>query len=347
MGDLVVPDEVGVRRGHPAVDVAHQRVQREVTQDGGGRGAQHRIDAAALQARFDLQAAGVASVDHLPHDVGDGQREQPAHRVRVGQHVVRRVLAVLGAVGDRAEREDRILAVAGEHVRPRHTPVDEQAMAVGLAVLDDRRIAGPVRREHLAEVLVVPAERGHVLVVAVEDAGLARPGLRRQVALPSGDLMCAAPHPAGQRRHGARRDRPPQDGFGEAVDLQEEHAGHIGRCGRLEAVDHPPHRLALEHGVVVEREHAAEDDGRRGHEQRREDRRPPAVDDQSVEQLVDRHEERAVQEEDEQPGRPEERPGEVAGHDRPDHRVQDRQERRRRGTRYPSRGSRCRAGSRR
>ncbi len=260
VGDLVVPDEVGVRRGHAAVDIAHQRVQREVAQDRGGRGAQHRIDAAAFQARFDLEAAGVASVDHLPHDVGDGQGEQPAHRVRVGQHVVRRVLAVLGAVGDRAEREDRILAVAGEHVRPRHATVDEQAVAVGLAVLDDRRIAGPVRREHLAEVLVVPAERRHVLVVAVEDAGLARPGLRRQVALPSGDLMGAAAQPAGQCRHGAGGDRPSQDGFGEAVDLQEEHAGDVGRGGRLEAVDHPPHRLALEHGVVVEREHAADDD---------------------------------------------------------------------------------------
>ena len=200
-------------------------------------------------------------------------------------------------------------------------------MAVGLAVLDDGRIAGPVRREHLAEVLVVPAERGHVLVVAVEDAGLAGAGLRRQVALPAGDLMGAATYPAGQRRHGARRDRPPQDGFGEAVDLQEEHPGHVGRCGRLEAVDHAPHRLALEHGIVVERQHAADDDGRRGHEQRREERRPPAVDDQSVEQLVDRHQDRAVQEEDEQSGRPEEGSGEVAGDDRPDDRVQDRHER--------------------
>ena len=184
----------------------------------------------------------------------------------------------------------------------------------------------PVRRQHLAKVLVVPAERRHVLVVAVEDAGLTRPRLGRQVALPSGDLMGAAPHPTGQRRHGPGHDRPPQDRFGEAVDLQEEHAGHVGRCGRLEAVHHAPHRLALEHGIVVERQHAADDDGRRGHEQRREKCRPPAVDDESVEQLVDRQQDRAVQEEDEQSGRPEERSGEVAGDDRPDDRVQDRHE---------------------
>ena len=34
VGDLVVTDEVGVRRRHAAVDVAHQGVQGEVAQDG-------------------------------------------------------------------------------------------------------------------------------------------------------------------------------------------------------------------------------------------------------------------------------------------------------------------------
>ena len=118
VGHLVVSDEVGVGGGHAAVDVAHQRVQGEVAQDRRRRGPQHRVDPAALEARLDVRPAGSAAIGDLAEHVGDGQRQQSADGIRVRQHVVRRVLAVLAAVGDGAEREDRVGAVAGEHVRP-------------------------------------------------------------------------------------------------------------------------------------------------------------------------------------------------------------------------------------
>jgi hypothetical protein len=66
----VVHTVFGVGRGHPAVDVAHQRVQREVAQDRGGRGAQHRM---VIYEPF-AQAFAPARTD------GAAKAERPAAR---------------------------------------------------------------------------------------------------------------------------------------------------------------------------------------------------------------------------------------------------------------------------
>jgi hypothetical protein len=60
--DLVVADEVGVGGGDAAVDVADQRVHRDVAQDGRGRRTQQRIHAAAIEAWFDAPASRPAPI---------------------------------------------------------------------------------------------------------------------------------------------------------------------------------------------------------------------------------------------------------------------------------------------
>ena len=82
MGDLVVADEVGVGGGHTPVDVAHQRVDRQVAQDRGRGGTQDRVDPTALELRLDAVASGAASIDDLAPGVREGQREQSTDRVR-------------------------------------------------------------------------------------------------------------------------------------------------------------------------------------------------------------------------------------------------------------------------
>jgi hypothetical protein len=232
--------------------------------------------------------------DQLAADVGDREHQQPADSVRIRQHVVGGVAAVAGAIEQRAEGEGRLGAVAGEHVRARGTAVDEQAVAVGLAPLDRRSIAGTVRREDLAELLVVPAECRHVVVVAVQDAGLTGAGLGGEIALPPDDVVCSGPDPSGECRGATFADRPSEYRFGEPVDLEEEDAGHVGRRRRFETFDHALHRLSLPHRIVVDRQQRADGDSYGGHQQRREHRPAGAVDAEPVEHRLDQQQDQTV-----------------------------------------------------
>ena len=78
-------------------------------------------------------------------------------------------------------------------------------------------------------VLLPPAEGRHVVVVAVQEPGLAGAGLRGPVGLPALEPVRAA-RAASAPMWGAlpSAQRPAQDVVGEAVDLEEDDAGHVG-----------------------------------------------------------------------------------------------------------------------
>ena len=126
-----------------------------------------------------------------------------------------------------------------------------------------------------AAVLLPPAERRHVVVVAVQQPGLAGAGLRGPVGLPALQPVAVVVHPARERRRVAVAQRAPQHVVGEAVDLQEQHAGHVASappaCVRLSwrrddvAVHRSPRSSAST---------AADERRQRGQRERDDERRP-------------------------------------------------------------------------
>ena len=102
---------------------------------------------------------------------------------------------------------------------------------------ETRRTISPgvdrVARDHqVLAVALVPAEGRDAVVVAVEDARLAGRGHRRQDRLPARQLVAAVADPAGHRVDGAGPDAAGEDRMGEAVDLDDDEAGLVGRRRR-------------------------------------------------------------------------------------------------------------------
>jgi hypothetical protein len=113
------------------------------------------------------------------------------------------------------------------------------------------RIARVVGHDRGVAVLLPPAEGRHVVVAAVQEAGLAGAGLRRPVGLPALEPVRALAQPARHDRCVAVADRAPQDLVREAVDLQEDDPRDVAddraRPPRLAADD-----VALPGVVVVD-----------------------------------------------------------------------------------------------
>ncbi|MFM9124945.1 MAG: AMP-binding enzyme, partial [Actinomycetota bacterium] len=184
VGDLVVADERGVEDGTARVGVADHGLDGDVAEDDHGDGAQERVAEAALHAGHDVAADLLRGGEQLAADVDDPEHQRAEHRVRVGE--VREVVGAAGRAGlQRGDREARVLGVARDEVAAARAAAGEEAAPVGVAALDLRGARGVVRDDELAALLLVPAERGDVLVRAVQDAGLAGAGLRRPVALPA------------------------------------------------------------------------------------------------------------------------------------------------------------------
>ena len=322
VGHLVVPHEVDIGGRHAAVDVAQQGVDGEVAQDHGRDRSEKGIDAPAVLARLDVAPAGPPCRRQLAPDVGEAQDEKSRNGVGVTEEIRQPVPARARPVGDRAEREHRVAAVAGEDVGARHPTVDEQPVAIGLPPFDLRRVAGSVRRENSAGLLVVPAKGGHVGVVAMEDPRLTRPGLRRQVALPSDDAVAPAPHPPRQCRQVALAEGAPQHRLGQPVDLKEQQPGDIGRLGSIEAAHHSAHHVAPPHHVVVDGEEAAGDRRHRGHPERGQHCGAEIVDVEAVDHLCRGQQDQAVGHQAEKPGGPHDERGGEPGHERPDNPVE-------------------------
>jgi hypothetical protein len=224
-------------------------------------------------------------VTHLPrlraaltHVVGEGQRRRVHDRVRACE--VRGVVAPepsAAAHEHGAHGQHRVRCVARQDVRAAGAVLVQQPAAVGMPAFELLRVARVVGHDRAAAILLPPAEGRHVVVVAVQQARLARAGLRGPVRLPALQPVSLLAQPARHDRRVAVAQRAAQHLVGEAVDLQEDHSGDVrrdrARAARLAAQD-----VALPGLVVVD----GQQRGGRGRDHRHphghHDAREPAVD---------------------------------------------------------------------
>ena len=278
VGDLVVAEHVDVDRGAALAHVVEHAEHIDVTADDRRVGAHERVRPATGDARLDAVAHLLPRGDPLPTDLGD-QADQRPRRVLWPREVpeVAGAEAALLALGDHAHRHHGALGVAGEQVAVARPVVGEQALAVGVVLLDRRRRRRVVGDDDGAGRLVDPAERRHVDDGAVEDAALADAGLRRPTGLPADQPVAAVAQPAMEGRHVARSQSPVEHGFGQPVDLHEDDTGHLGLGGDPRAPARSPGHRRLEPGVVVEGEEARHQRRHSGQPEHDHERRPPAL----------------------------------------------------------------------
>ena len=329
MGDLVVGEEGRVAHGPPGVDVRDHRGHLQVALDDRAPGAHERVLPVAVDARQHVAAALLRRVAELLGDVGDHEHDRAGDAVRVGE-VAEVVLAELPralAVEHRAHGQQGVDGVAGDDVRPARAVLVQQPAPVRVPALELGGVLRVVRDDRAAVLLLPPAERGHVVVVAVQEARLAGARLRGPVRLPAVQQVAPAVRPARQVRRVAVADRAAQHVVREPVDLEEVDARHVGldpaRLARPAA-----HDLPVPEVLVVEREQRGEQRVDHREAERHGNAVPEAVD---LDARVERrraHHDRAVQDERPEPQR-EHRERQRDAHDqRPDERVREPDRRR-------------------
>ena len=135
MGDLVVAREGRVDRGPALHHVGEHAVDDQVADDDAHRGAQERVDPAAVAARLHVAPAlaggGRDLEHHLPEEEDERARDVEAVRE---EGAVAGVRALLGL--DLADREDHVVGLAGEEVAAARAAVREQADPGRVAALD-------------------------------------------------------------------------------------------------------------------------------------------------------------------------------------------------------------------
>ena len=239
VGDLVVVDEVAVDRpGRRGPSARRSSDDVEVAQQHVGDRPQQRTYAPArctrgCTLRRRCRRAWCSSLTISPTDrtsaAGEAVRagaRTPASRARRGP------AAATVAHGQQARR-----GVAGEDVADADAAVGEQAPAGRDAGLDHRGVRGPVGDHQPAGVLLVPAERRHLLGCAVQDARPGWPGWspasrcasRTSVWLPARSQLA-------ERRQVAGPDRP---------------RAAAARTARRAARTAPPGRSPAGHGCAV------------------------------------------------------------------------------------------------
>ena len=227
VGDLVVARERRVDRGAPAHHVGQHAEDDQVADDHAHRAAHQRIDAAAMPARPHVAPGRARGRGQLEHDLPEEQDERARDVEAVGEE--RAVAGVRPFLGlGAADREDRLLGLAGEQVAAARPAVDEQADAGRVAPLDLRAVRRRRADHHAPALLLDPAERRDVLVGAEQDAGLAGAGLRGEVGLPLGEPVAVLGDPARHRRRAAVAHRVAQDRQREPVDLEEDDPRDVG-----------------------------------------------------------------------------------------------------------------------
>ena len=162
--------------------------------------------------------------------------------------------------------------VAGEDVGAAGAVGVEEPAAVGVAALDLDRILGVVGDDRGATLLLPPAECRHVVVVAVQEPGLAGAGLRGPVGLPAVQLVRAVVDPALDVRRPPGGDRPFEHLVGEPVDLEEEDAGDVRAAEPIPLPRLGADDVAVPALVVVDRQQRRGRRGRDGEEQGYDDR---------------------------------------------------------------------------
>ena len=275
VGDLVVARERGVDRRPARVDVTDDRRHRQVALHDDHERAQQRVHEPAMTARPDVQAVLLRRRPQLLRDVGDHQHEGADERERVrevGEVAGAGPLGVALLLAQRRDRERGVRRVARVHVRAAGAVRVQEALAGRQSRLDRQDVLRSRGRDRAAELLVPPAEGGDVLVRAEEKAGLRGPGLGRPVGLPLDEAMRALLHPARHVRSVPAAHGAPEHVVAEAVDLEEDHAGHVG-LDRADLPHLPLDDAPVEDLVVVDRQHRRHDHGH-DREPRREQARP-------------------------------------------------------------------------
>ena len=263
MGDLVVVGVVHVDdRGAPDHllddERGAQRPERDVrrgTHRGVRESAMHpgHDPGASLPSRLDVLLDHLRQVADDHRDVVVGTDEEPAE----GRAVTQAALLDL----DGGHHQEGAIRVAREDVADARATGGEEAFAIRDALLDDRRILGVVGDQELTGLLLPPPEVGDAVVVAVEDARLARGSGRGQQGVPVSQSMRAITDPAGHGRHAAGPQRVADHVVGEAVELDDDDARGIGPDHVRVVAGEGPRERPVVGVVLVETEQEADGAG--------------------------------------------------------------------------------------
>ena len=248
----------------------------------------------------DVATGGAERCGDLEADLEQKQHEGARDVEAVGQErPVARVGLLLGLGA--ADRQDRLVGLAGEQVAAARAAVGEQPDPAGEAALDLRAVGRRRARDHTPRRLLDPAEGGDVVVGAEQDARLARPGLRGEVGLPLDQAVAVLGDPAGHGGRVAVAHGVAQHRQREPVDLEVDDARHVGtHLLALPARDPAGHAHRVL-GVVVGAEDHLQREAHRGHQQRGEECVAEAVDPDVVREDVGRqHQQPGVGEQHEQ-----------------------------------------------
>ncbi len=136
-------------------------------------------------------------------------------------------------------RQQRDRRVPGEQVADADAVVGEQPTPVADSGLDQRRIRRVVGHHQVARLLLVPAEGGDVVVVAMKDAGLADRRRRWQRRHPRVHSVRTRPQPPADGGNVSSLHVPAEDRLRHSVELQEEHPRFFELLRRHVAHAHP------------------------------------------------------------------------------------------------------------
>ncbi|CAM5710809.1 hypothetical protein SALBM135S_06453 [Streptomyces alboniger] len=275
---LVVRDEVGVDRAAPREHVPEDGGDHHVTLDDGREGADQRVEPAPADTGAAPLDAGAQGLADLAEDLGDEGEGGPHGVGGIGEvgEVPGPRSVLLPPPGGHGEDEGELLGAAAEEVAAAGAVDGEEAAVAGAldgAALELGGGGRPVADHDLAGVLLVPPERGHVVVGAVQDAELARPGLAGPVRAPGGEAVgggdAALPEPPPESGHQPFDDGGAEHVVPDPVELDEDEARVAGLRSRQLAAAASAVGEAVEAAavgvVVTDGERAAGGRGDGGH----------------------------------------------------------------------------------
>src|SRR5205814_1959234 len=167
-----------------------------------------------------------SSLDQLLDHFADRQQRPADVAVRTDEEPVEDVAApdLLCRIVERRGGEEASRRIAREQIADRRATVRQQTGAVRDPTHDLARIFGVVRHHKALRLLVPPAKPGYPVVVAVENAGLARRGLRRQERLPPIEGHAARAEPPREVGSASGAQLFFQDWMRESIDLDKDDA---------------------------------------------------------------------------------------------------------------------------
>ena len=303
VGHLVVTDEGGVSRRRAGKHVADKGVDIQFAQED-GRAAAHQgileVAVVLIQTWLDVLAPLLPEAIALQDDIPEKEQQGAREVVGIGEIGVEVGGMEAGKILNGAGRVHDVRRIARQQVTPAGATIDQQPVAVGVILFDLGyfvRVTGG--DDHLA-LAIVPTKGRNIVVVAVQQAGLAGRGLGREIGLPTDQFVVAFIEPAFHRRRVAQFHGLLQHWLGQAVDFQEENAGHIRLDHLLAAPDAFIDDVAVVRGVVVQGQQCAQDDVDGGDAQRGPNGRPKAVDVETRDNLRRQPDDNAVEDQEEQ-----------------------------------------------